>query len=216
MLFGKLIGAARQPPVLEFVGSVSSTTSTINISSITATGRLCILVDNTHTLNTTIPTQVTPSNFILLRSLGLATVNSLRHTITYKILDGSESTLTGQAIGTATRKIALVFRFASGNITTVSFLPSPIINGQITGSTLAQQSLSTTGQVTPFINIGTYGTTTNRNITGLSPRDEAIPTVASPCHIHYDIVNSGTQSATMNGAGVSGLQAMMSFTVNVS
>jgi hypothetical protein len=217
MLATFLKGAALAAPnqaQLEFVGEVSSTSNTINIASLTGNGRLCVLADNTYVFSTTIPAAVTPAGFTQLRTLGFSGATSLRLTTSLKILNGTEGSLTGQAVNIQTLKRALVFRFTSGNISSFNWQPI-VINAQIVGSgSLTQQSLGG-GQVAPFINIGVYGSNSNRNTTGLAPLDATFPGTATQCRVDYDIVNSGTQSATMS-AGPSALQAMMSFTLNVS
>jgi hypothetical protein len=211
----------RRAPQLEFVGIVSSVSSSaLNINTLAGNGRVCFFIDNAVNSNSTVPGQATniPSNFTLIRSLFISTgTRSQRLNVSWKILNGSEASLTGLGTGNfATTKRAIVFRFISGNIASVSFLPSPTVNGQAISGTLSVQNLSTTGQVAPFINIGIYATDANRNITGLSPRDQTFPGSASNLHVDYDIVNSGTQSATMTGSGASAVHSMMSFTANIS
>jgi hypothetical protein len=220
MLLSKIIGAAAasSSPELEFVGSVSSTQDTIGISGIGGSGRLCVLADNAHNVSTTIPTQVVPAGFTLIRSLSLtASGNSLRHTVSYKILDGTEATLTGQTALSTRNKMAVVFRFKVGSISSVDLRPSSSGNGQIINGNLTQQTLIVGNQFAPCINIGTYGATSNRSISGLSPRDGALPGTSSQLAVHYKIINSsaGAAGAAMSGAA-SSFQAMTSFTVNVS
>lgn len=211
-------GFALTPPVpkiLQFSGSANSSGTTIDITSVTGNGRLCILADNSFNLVPSTPTKVIPSGFTEIISLGSTGAGyGLRHTVSYKILNGSETTLTGQ--GDVTRKMALVLSLQSGPITAVS-VSSTIGQEIVNPGNLAVQNISATGQVAPLVLIGTYGTNSNRNITGLSGADGSLPGAASQCWLYYRLVNSGTQTATMTGPGGGPYaQAMTSFFINVT
>ena len=137
----------------------------------------------------------------------------IRHTISYKILNGTETTLTGQA--STTRKMALVLSVQDRLITSVSI--SGTIGQQVVGTgTLSVQNIAATGQVAPLVLIGTYGAQSNENPTGLSGADGYLPGSASQCSLWYRIVNSGTQTATMTPAAGSRAQALTSFFINVN
>lgn len=212
-------GFAAAPPVpkaAQYNGFASSTSSTINISAYAANGVLCVLADNAFNLTPAGVTKVVPSGFTEIVSLGSVGAGyGLRHTVSYKILDGTETTLTGQS-DTVMSKIAAFFSFTSGVITTASV--SSTVGQQIVNpGTLTQQTISTTGQVAPTILFGTYGTNSNRNLVGLTPKDGNPPSTASQCWIFYELVNSGTQSATMDSpAGGPYSQAMTSFFINLT
>ena len=211
-------GFASAPPVprtLQYNGYVSSTASTINISAFAASGVLCVLADNAYNLTPAAITKVVPSGFTEITSLGSVGAGyGLRHTVSYKILDGTETTLTGQN-DYGMRKIAAFFAFTSGVVNTASV--SSTIGQQIVNpGTLTQQTISTTGQTSPLVLIGTYGSTSNRNIVGLSGYDGNPPSAASQCWLYYRLINSGTQSATMDGTGSSYPQAMTSFFINLT
>lgn len=205
---------SQTPKVLEFSGSATSSSSTIDITSVTANGRLCILADNSYNSTPTTPTKVIPSGFTEIISLGSTGASfGIRHTVSYKILDGTETTLTGQ--GDITRKMALVLALQGRLITSVSV--SSTIGQQLANvGTLSVQNIAATGQVAPLVLIGTYGANSNENPTGLSGYDDYLPGSASQCSLWYRIVNSGTQTATMTGAPGSRAQALTSFFINVN
>jgi hypothetical protein len=211
-------GFASEPPapkLAQYNGFASSTGSTIDISAYAANGVLCVLADNAFNLTPAGVTKVVPSGFTEIASLGSVGAGyGLRHTVSYKILNGTETTLTGQN-DSVMRKIAAFFSFTSGVITTASV--SSTVGQQIVNpGTLTQQTISTTGQLAPTILFGTYGTNSNRNIVGLSGYDGNPPNAASQCWIYFNLVNSGTQSATMDGPGSSYTQAMTSFFINLT
>jgi hypothetical protein len=202
------------PKVLQFSGSATSSSSTFDLSAVTANGRLCILADNSYNGTPTTPTKVIPSGFTEIISLDATGASvGIRHTISYKILNGTETTLTGQA--STTRKMALVLSVQDRLITSVSI--SGTIGQQVVGTgTLSVQNIAATGQVAPLVLIGTYGAQSNENPAGLSGADGYLPGSASQCSLWYRIVNSGTQTATMTPASGSRAQALTSFFINVN
>jgi hypothetical protein len=214
-LWNRLLGSLSSvPSTLEYVGTADSSASTVDISSLTAAGRLCVLVDNAFNLTTTIPTSVTPSGFSTASDQGGTFLgsNSIRHTVSYKILDGTEGSLSGLSGVAGTRKVAAVFKFSTGSIASVSTAGL----AQVLQSTeAANQTIPTSGQVAPLILVGTFGAVSNRNIVGLGSGSTTLPGIASQAVLCFRIVNSGTQSATM-ASGVSGIQAMTSFFINAS
>lgn len=215
-------GFALTPPVppvpktLQFSGSATSSTATINISGITGNGRLCILADTSYNLVPSTPTKVIPSGFTEVVSLGSTGAGyGIRHTVSYKILDGTETTLTGQD-DVIDKKQALVLSLQSGLITAVS-VSGTIGQAIINPGSLSVQNIAATGQVAPLVLIGTYGTNSNRNLLGLSGATGSLPGSASDCWLFYRLVNSGTQTATMTPpAGGPYTQAMTSFFINVT
>lgn len=201
---------------LEFVGSVSSTASTIDISSLVASGRLAVLLDHSYNNSTTIPTSVVPSGFTSVTDQGATFFGgvSIRHIVSFKILSGSEGTLTGVSASTNS-KVCAVFKFSSGSIGTVQ---SGGLSQDILGSEIPQQTISLSGRVSPLILIGSIGRISNTNyFNNLSPTDTPrLPDTTFASALFYKIVNSGSQpTATMTSGNV-GAQAMTSFYLNVS
>lgn len=206
---------SQTPKLLQVSGSATSSSPTIDISTVTANGRLCILADNACNSTSTTPTKVIPSGFTEIVAVdATGTSIGIRHTLSYKILNGTETSLTGQSGTQSTRKMALILSVQDRLITSISI--SGTIGQQAVGTgTLAVQNIAATGQVAPLVLIGTYGSQSNENPTGLSGADGYLPGAASQCSLWYRIVNSGTQTATMTPASGSRAQALTSFFINV-
>jgi hypothetical protein len=130
------------------------------------------------------------------------------------VLNGTETTLTGQNSNT-NRKVALFFAYTEGLIGSAA--KSVSIGSQIVNnSLLSQQSISTTGQLAPTILFGTFGTNVINNLAGLTPQDGVLPATAERCRVFYELVNSGTQSAVMDGPASNSTAAMTSFFITLS
>ncbi len=207
--------AANLPRVVQYDDFASSSSSTIDITAYTANGTLCVLADTASNSTGSSITKVVPSGFTEVASL--STVGGgvgLIHTVSYKVLNGTETTLTGQNSST-NRKVAVFFAFTEGLITSAT--KSASVGSQIVNSSLlTQQSISTSGQSAPTVLFGTFGTNVINNLTGLNPKDGELPVSAERCRVFYKLVNSGTQSAVMDGPTVSSTAAMTSFFITLS
>lgn len=146
------------PISFTFVGSAVSALSTVDISATgRASGDLGILLDLSQNSSGT-PANTIPSGHTSLvtdtQTLGIL---GLRASIRYKLLTGSEGSLTGQDGTNFVDKVYLVFRPSSA-ITTVTFNDGQFEAANVNPSSQATGAGSGTP---PVIVIGQMGTETN-------------------------------------------------------
>lgn len=106
------IGVSFQPApmavlaTLSFISSATSSTSTITVPGTAAAGDIAVLFDAPN--QSTTPTTVIPSGFIDFVDGGSASQSNDR--VSVKVLDGTETTLTGMNGGSSNSKLLLIFR----------------------------------------------------------------------------------------------------------
>lgn len=186
-----------------FVGSTTSTTSTIDISG---TGRQAgdfgVLLDYAYGAST--PSDVTPSGHT--QAAMVTDGSASRATISYKILDGSEGSLTGLNGATAEDKIYLVFR-PSTSISTVIYNSA---GASIPDTNPALQTIDPTGETSAVILVGQMASNGVIDPRSVSPAMDEVAGGATSHYAHYKIYNSSPASHTydMNDEGVN--NALMS------
>jgi Concanavalin A-like lectin/glucanases superfamily len=161
----RFVDDGSNPAVLDNVvihASATSTASTITIPATAATGDYAVLFDVSTTTTNTIPSGWT--------SIVGTTTTGIRTNVSYKrLLSGDPNTsVTGMA-GT-TRKIMLIVK-GDTDLLSVS-LSTP--GSQATTATPTNQTISSTGQVTPTIFFAVYaatGSISTRGWTGGSPTE---------------------------------------------
>ena len=146
----KFVDDGSNPTVLDDAvihASVTGTASTITIPAAAAVGDYAVLFDTSTTTTNTIPSGWT--------SINGATTSGIRTNVSYKrLLSGDPgSSITGMA-GT-TRKILLIVK-GNSDITSVS-VSTP--GSQATVATPTNQTISSTGQVTPTVFFAVYAAT---------------------------------------------------------
>lgn len=207
---------------LTFVGSTTSTGSTIDPHGDTVIGDLAVLVDQKFVLNGGAPAAVVPTGFAQISSLGLTFAAGFfddegnRVVISCRKL-ASTGTITGMSGGDRINKALLIFR-PNAEIDAISF-STP--NEQATTGNPSPQSVLAVGQSPPILVIGSAA---NSGATGapslsLSPAvDGTINSVSGPTYLSvpYKIYNSSPadHSIDANDSGDSNL--LQSFYIQVS
>jgi hypothetical protein len=140
-----------------FVGSCTSTSSSLDFSSLSAgaiaAGDLAVYID--HAAHNTTPTPVTPSGFTNNISdpeaLGGGGDGDILGMVSVKKLDGTEGVVAGIAtVGASLGKVGLVLRPSSAFTTITASTPT----SQITASNPSTQAISPSAETTAVIVIG--------------------------------------------------------------
>lgn len=207
---GPIIDSYRFDGVITFtfVGSTTSTASTIDISG---TGRQAgdfgVLLDYAYGAST--PSDVTPSGHT--QAAMVTDGSASRATISYKILAGSEGSLTGLNGATAEDKIYLVFR-PSRTITTPTYNAA---GAAIPDTNPSLQTIDPTAEVAALL-VGQMAANAAVSPRSTSPAMDEVVGGATSHYGHYKIYNSAPASHTydMDDEGVN--NALMSgyFTFN--
>ncbi len=197
------------PPSISLLGtSTSADSATIDMPAGIAAGNYAWLVDFSQNTSTSAPALVTPSGFTNVLSQTSAATNGTRIAQSIKILDGTETTITGMGVGTrGALKLLLVFRATEGT-TWTRLNARCVVNGAGTG--VANQTVGA-GTAPCFIvgcNFSKGGTIPSPQI---STGDNDIVTVTSgttPANFAtaaYRINNTGAAAVTYNADTVAGL-----------
>lgn len=131
------------------VGVVTNAGSaTISMPAGIQSGDLAVLFDLAQNTSTTQPTAVTPTGFTNESSNAAGATYGVRSMSSYKVLTGSETTITGMATGTRdTLKVLVVFRGFNGSGWTIASARSNL-NSSDTG---VATSTAMNGESTPCV-----------------------------------------------------------------
>ena len=175
-------------PSFSVVGSNTGTDTSIEISALSiASGDLCLLW-NVADGGGSNPADVTPPDFNVLRTLNS---NNRRAKIFYKILTGSETSVTGLNGNNSERWIVLVLR-PDATITAVT--DNDTSNNQATTGNPTSQTITASGESAPVVLYGhmyASGTVSPRST---SPAMTELTSGATH-YSHYYLYNSGDTPA---------------------
>ncbi len=188
-LCGFMSGLKKLTTLSQVLSSVS-TASTITTPASILAGDLIILID--HAVHSSAPTVVTPSGYTNI-------VNTLsgndRVLVSYKISDGSDSSvsLTGMNGATLNRKAVLVFRGDNA--------PVVVTGGtyEVTLSAPTNQVQNVAGFTTPVVVLALWGSTGSITTRGMSPAKDGEVNVASNLsYAGWKIYNASPSSTTVS------------------
>jgi len=198
---------------MEYITSVTGTSSTITIPATAQAGDFAILFDRSTTITNTIPSGWTSINGV--------TTSGIRSNISYKKLVSGDpgATITGMA----GIKLLMIFRSNTGTFTTATF-STP--NGQATTATPTAQTVVVSGQATPnlvFAHYASTGTVTTRTFTGFTWNDpltaqQAVGGSVSQ-YVKWYSLNKGNDDQTSNftiSSADNGTNTLQSFRVSFS
>lgn len=197
------------PPSISLVGSTTSVDSaTIDMPSGIAAGDYAWMVDFSQNTTTSAPALVTSTGFTNVLSQTSAATHGTRIAHSIKILDGTETTITGIGVGTrGALKVLLVFRPTEG-ATWTRLNARCVVNGAGTGVASQTMGAGTAPCIivgagytqsgtlpTPQISTGDNDTVTATSVT----------TPANSVKVSYRINNSSTAATTFNADTTAGL-----------
>lgn len=182
----RISAAATKSLALITSGSASGTDSSIEIPGTIAAGDLCIIWNRASGFAVGF---VTPSGFTVLTDITEGGSNTIGGMISAKILDGTETTVTGMN-DTAESWICAVFRPVGGTLTGFAF--NELGEQATTGDPTLQNIDASAETNLPILLVGQMGCLTDGTI---SPRtvDPAMDelTAANYHYAHYKIYNEG-------------------------
>lgn len=180
------------PPSISFFNSSVSSLSTISMPASIQAGDLAILCD--YALNASgAPADVVPSLFTQFgTSLVMAT--NYKRILSYKVLDGTETTITGMNGTSANRKTLIVFRKASGTWSA----PQDVAE-QTTSGDPSAQVVNVSGESNPVVVIGSYagtGTVSTRTMT--PTKDSEVTAANNVNYLAWCVYNSSPADTTVD------------------
>jgi hypothetical protein len=205
------------PASISLVGSSTSVDSaTIDMPSGIASGDYAWLVDFSQNATTSPPALVTPAGFTNVLSQTSAAVRGTRIAHAIKILDGTETTITGIGVGVrGALKVLLVFRPTEG-ATWTRLNARCVVNGAGTG--VASQTMG--AGTAPCIIVGAGYTQSGTLPTPqISTGDDdtvsatSVTTPENSVKVSYKVNNTSTAASTFNADTTAGVGAAC---VNVS
>lgn len=179
---------------ISFHDSAISSASTVNMPAGIQAGDIAILMD--YALNASgFPTDVVPSTWTQIGT-SLTIASLYRRVLSYKVLDGTETTITGMNGTTATRKTLIVFR-GSGTWGT----PQDVAEQASVSNPTAQ--VVNVGSA-PLVVVGSYmgtGTVTTRTMT--PTKDSEVTAANNINYLAWCIYNTSPADTTvaMNDTG---------------
>lgn len=188
------------------VGSDSAADATIDLTGISiAGGDLCVVFNAAYSSGAA-PASVTPTDFTVLDDATGAV--EIRMMISAKILNGSETTLTGMNGGFGEQWVAAVFR-PNGSLT--SFAGNSFLDSITTGNPSALNVTAASAATHPVIVVGhMFGATNPVDPRTTSPSMEEIAGSSTAHYAHYLVyaAGAGDQSYDMADEGsYQGIQA---------
>lgn len=190
---------------LTYVDAATSTTSSITAPGGIASGDLAIYMD-VATQNDGTPTAVTPSGFTNVLSKGqFLEPSGIRGMVSYKVLAGTETTITGMNSDVNT-KCMVVYR-PSRSIASVAPLTGASWGQEITNSNPSSQATTLASLTPPVIFLGiSYGSSSTGAFSTESPSFDATHT-AGGSRFGRKLYNISPQNHTidMNDLGSNAL-----------
>lgn len=201
--FGSMVGAASGggggPIALTYVDAATSTSDVITAPGGIASGDLAIYIDHAQNSSGS-PTAVTPSgftnffNYVGSEDSGSDTVRVM---ISYKVLAGSETTITGMNGTSEDNKCMFVYRPSSG-ISNVLPLAGASWKKQIgVTSNPSSQSTSMSGKSVPLLYIALVVGNSSNNFSTQSPAFDATSTTTDG-RFGRKLYNSSPQNHTVD------------------
>lgn len=159
-------------------------------------GDLCI-IDNWGDAGTS---YVTPSGFTTLAQFGIGSTGNNIHTLSYKILDGSETSVSGYNIS---MESYLCFLFRPDGDLALNTITFTLTGSEATAYTPAGQSISMAGQSPCVLGLGFMGANNGSGgYRSVSPRytypamNEEVGAAGNGHWGHYMIYNQGSSPVT--------------------
>lgn len=199
---GFMAGGRSVPIPATYFGSGSSVeSSTVSLPGSIASGDLGVLFDQVINGSSTMPTSVYPSGWTAIGTSQTASLSTVRvrFNMAYKVLDGTETTLTGMS-DTYSNKLVLVFR----KLASLTW-GSPASVG-------AEANLS--GPADKTVTVGTaplivLGAVMNTSALGMTPTQTATISGASGAYTQaqagYIIYGAGAANNTITSSAGSGV-----------
>ena len=218
--FNLLSGGVLPPPTinlnpplsLSFVGAgTSENSTTVSMPAGIKAGDWCWLFQSSINTSTSIPSLVTPTDFTFLIQATSAATHGTRSATLFRLLDGTETTVTGMLTGTrATFKALMVYRPnnpVTGDVWT-RLNARAVANGAGTG--VANQTMA--AGTSPCFDVAASITDGGTNPTPLiSTGDNEFFTITSTitpslvAKIAYRINNTSTTAVTVNADTTNGV-----------
>jgi hypothetical protein len=197
------------PASISLEGTFTSADSaTIAMPADIAAGDYAWLVDFSQNTSTSAPALVTPSGFTNVLSQTSAATNGTRIAQSIKILDGTETTITGMAVGTrGALKLLLVFRATEG-ATWTRLNARTVVNGAGTGVANQTVGAGTAPCIIVGCNFSKSGTIPSPQISTGDNDIVTVTSVTTPANFGtaaYRINNTGAAAVTYNADTVAGL-----------
>jgi hypothetical protein len=172
MLVNPFITASSAVTFINFANGADTDEDSLTVPAAAQAGDLAVFFDSAAH-DTTIPTAVTPTGFTNVVNTSLDPGRGYRSMISYKVLNGSEVTITGMAAQAGSNgvslKTILIFRKANGIVSVVS----STFNGEMTAGNPALQTVSASGQTAPLIVFGLCGHATGSTPTAFTTASPA-------------------------------------------
>lgn len=190
---------------LSYVGAATSTSTSVTAPGGIASGDLAIYMD-LATSFAEIPAAVTPSGFTnILNAGGALSGDDVRCMVSYKILTGGETSITGMNGIEQENKCLLVYR-PDKSVTSVLPLSGASWGQQITASNPSSQATTLSGLSSPIVFLGISYGQTGGGFSTASPSFDATHTVGDTV-FGRKLYNADPQNHTvdMNDTGFNAL-----------
>jgi len=204
---------------LTYVDAATSTSSSLTAPGGIASGDLAIYMDLAWIADGSIPTAVTPSGFTNVLNKGVAlgggsSAPEIRCMVSYKILSGSETTITGMNDANE-NKAMLVYR-PSRAITTVTPLAGASWGQEIVRGNPSSQSKTLASLDVPLVYLGiSYGFDSVGAFTTASPAFDATHSVGQSV-FGRKLYNTAPQNHTIDSGYDGGGAGLFSGYIQVS
>lgn len=203
--------ALKNPRVVTFFASATSTVQTITMPSSILSGDVAFLFDAAENSTSALPAQVTPSGWTVINTgtALLGGVIGIRGSANYKVLAGSEggSSITGMNGASTNSKIIAVFRKSFGTWGSPSSVNFQVVNGSPSGQ------LVTVGSA-PLIVVAWNWQPVSNAILTMSPAADATIDEGTEAHAGYKIYNGSPSNNNVSTNTSSG--AFASFYIAAS
>lgn len=207
MIFGRQLSPWRSAGPISFFGSTNSATSSISMPGGIQSGDIGIIFDGAIDTGATPPSSVTPSGFTQIgtsQTSTFLTFSSMRWNMWYKVLDGTETSLTGMSAA-AMYKTSAVMRKTGGTWGSPSSIGNEcVVTGGVTAKTV------TVGSSPLFV----MGGVTEQNVS-FTPSAQGTfgPGGGTGVNGGYIIYNTGASNVDVSSANLSATEAIGAFYV---
>lgn len=171
------------------VGTSTGSDTSIEINGLSIASGDLAFIFNTADGSGSNPADDTPSGFTKLRT---ALLNTRRCSIFAKILDGTETTVTGLDGASGEEWILLVLR---PDATLSSFVDNDTGNNQATSGNPSSQTITASGETPPVVLYGVMHSSSAVNPRTTSPTMTEISGPSTNVYAHYYIYNDGDTPA---------------------
>ena len=180
---------------MAFQASATSTAATVTCPTVQL-GDVGVMFDFARDTGATIPSQVLPSGFTLIKTDTYLTSSGYRGTVSRKIFDGTESgsSLTGQDGSSSDNKVLLVFR-PSAPATSIG---SSTWLGELDTANPAAQLIAASGQQVPLIRLAAAGIAAGTSVFAAGTFDATVATSSGDLLVGYAVQNSAGSDDTVD------------------